>query len=192
MRRRTIGVTLFFLFIVPQYAIMSYFGLSFLRGKDISFLEANRAITWANWLGIVTILAASFVTRGKGAHYTLTAVGVLGSVCALFMVYLATPSTIVPWFIVYVLITIGLWGGSSNFLRKPSPRVFVARAEHGVRACCGPATDSRAHCRPSADRLQLECVGHRLRCRLPLIALVGLWMVPRPKALNSNLEDLVH
>ncbi|MFD7011145.1 hypothetical protein [Rhodococcus jostii] len=27
---------------------------------------------------------------------------------------------------------------------------------------------------------------------LPLIALVGLWLVPQPKALNSNLEDLVH
>ncbi|WP_268256877.1 MULTISPECIES: hypothetical protein [unclassified Rhodococcus (in: high G+C Gram-positive bacteria)] len=27
---------------------------------------------------------------------------------------------------------------------------------------------------------------------LPLIALIGLWLVPQPKALNSNLEDLLH
>ena len=193
MRRRTIGVTLFFLFIVPQYAIMSYFGLSFLQGKDISFLEANRAITWANWLGIVTILAASFVTRGKGAHYTLTAVGVLGSVCALFMVYLATPSTIVPWFIVYVLITIGLWGGSSNFLQEAFPtRIRGTGGAWGSGMLWTSYGTLALIVAPLLTIYSWNVLVIVFGAVLPLIALVGLWMVPRPKALNANLEDLVH
>lgn len=193
MRRRTIGVTMFFLFIVPQYAIMSYFGLSFLQANGISFQDSNRAISTANWLGIVTILVASFITRGRGAHFTLTAVGVLGSICAVCMVFLSTTATIVPWFVVYVLITIGLWGGSSNFLQEAFPtRIRGTGGAWGSGMLWASYGILALIVAPLLKNFSWSDLVLFFGAALPIVALVGLWLVPRPSSLNSKLEDLVH
>lgn len=193
MRRRTLGVTIFFLFIVPQYAIMSYFGLSFMQSKGLSYNESNSAITWASWLGIITILLASWLTRLRGAHYTLTIVGVAGAICAVCMVMFATPDTAVPWYIIYVLVTIGLWGGSSNFLQEAFPtRIRGTGGAWGSGSLWASYGILALIVTPMLAHLSWNTLVLIFGVGTTAVSLVGLWLVPRPKRLNSHLEDLTH
>lgn len=193
MRRRTLGVTVFFLFIVPQYAIMSYFGLSFIQSKGLNFTEANSAITWASWLGIITILLASWLTRVKGAHYTLTTVGIAGAACAVCMVMFATPATVVPWYIVYVLVTIGLWGGSSNFLQEAFPTRIRGTGGAWGSGCLWASYGTLALIvTPLLEQFSWNTLVLIFGVGTTAVSLVGLWLVPRPKTLNSRLEELTH
>jgi len=192
IRRRTFGVSLFFLFIVQQYAVGSYYGLSYLADKGLDFASSNTAIAASSWIGIGTILASGFLTRSRGSHYSLTAVAVLGALVGLGMALFSTPDTVFWWFVAYVLISLGLWGGASNFLQEAFPtRVRGTGGAWGSGVLwCGYGITALT-VTPLLSVLSWDVVLILFGVVFPMIALIGLWMVPRPPKVAANLEDII-
>lgn len=192
MRRRSIGVTIYFFFTVWQYGILSYYGLAYLGSKGIEFSDANWATSVAAWAGILAIVVVGLAAKRWGSHLALTALGGLGAGCAIILA-LAPDSSITPWYILYLFVTLGLWGAAPNFLNEAFPtRIRGTGVAWGGGLLWTGFGVLAVVVTPALDVMSWDKV--ILWCAIPIqaIALIGLWMTPRPATLGQHLDELVN
>jgi hypothetical protein len=91
-----------------------------------------------------------------------------------------------------VLISLGLWGGASNFLQEAFPtRVRGTGGAWGSGVLwCGYGLTALT-VTPLLSVLSWDVVLILFGVVFPMIALIGLWMVPRPPKVGANLEDII-
>lgn len=191
MRRTTIGVIIFFFFVIFQYGILSYFGLAFLDSNGIEFVDASNATTLASWLGIGSIIAIGFLARAKGSHFALTVLNLLGGLMAVGVTLIATPDTIVAWYVAFLVVTIALWGAAPNWLNETFPtRVRGTGAAGGAGFLWLGFGVMSLLVTPLLKHISWDALILLFAAVIPLLALVGLWITPRPKKLNAQLDEI--
>lgn len=189
LRRRTIGVGLFFFFAVWVLALTPYYTMPYLDSRGIDFLSASNAATIGNWIGVGAAVAAGVFSIARGSHGALIILSVLNGVAAVILVMVGE-SLIIPMFIVCLVGSLALWGAIPNFAQEAFPtwvRGTGGSFAAGVAWCAWGVCALLVE--PFVTAFSWNALTLMIAIPFTLICVIGLLITPRPARKNAALHD---
>ncbi|QVN04035.1 MFS transporter [Pseudomonas rhodesiae] len=189
LRRRTIGVSLFFFFAVWMNQLTSYYSIPYLATRGIDFVTANNAIAIGSWIGVIATVITGLFTVMRGSHWTLITLSIISGLSAIGLLVSET-DTLIPIFIICMVLALALWGAAPNLTQEAFP-TWVRGTGSAFASGCGWAGYgiSSLLIQPMVSAFSWSTIWIIVAIPITLILVASIFITPRPQGRNADLPD---
>ena len=189
LRRRTIGVSLFYFFAVWINQLTSYYSIPYLDTRGMDFVTANQAITIGSWVGVAATVAAGVFTVMRGSHWTLMTLSILSGLSAIGLL-LSGVDTLMPIFIISMVLALALWGAAPNFSQEAFPTWVRGTGSAFASGCAWAGYGvSALLIGPMVNAFSWTPVWVMVAVPITIVLVVAILITPRPAGRNAALVD---
>lgn len=189
LRRRTIGVSMFYFFAVWINQLTSYYSIPYLDTRGIDFVTANNAITIGSWVGVVATIVTGLFTVIRGSHWTLITLSIISGLACVGLLMSGT-DTLIPIFIICMVLALALWGAAPNLSQEAFPTWVRGTGSAFASGCAWAGFGiSSLLIQPMVSTFSWSTIWIIVAIPITVILVAAILITPRPNSRNADLED---